>query len=185
MTDSTFNFDEWLELAQKNPEKFERRRTEEIEKIIKSSPPETKKRLERLQWKVNEERRKLKNPLSSAAVIAVFEILEKENLVEKCNQVGACMMRGLIELKEKYEILGDVRGKGLVIGLEFVEEGKKPAPEFTNKVVRAAAERGLMLGKLGLYGNVIRVAPPLVITKEEADLCVEILDSAIGSVLER
>ncbi len=124
------------------------------------------------------------NPLSSAAVIAVFEILEKERLLENCERVGSSLMASLNILKEKYEILGDVRGKGLVIGLEFVEGGNKPAPQLTNKVVRAAAERGLMLGKLGLYGNVIRVAPPLVITEEEANLCVEILDRAIGSILE-
>jgi 4-aminobutyrate aminotransferase-like enzyme len=77
-----------------------------------------------------------------------------------------------------------VRGKGLVIGLEFVKDGKEPAPELTGQVVFAAAEHGLMLGKLGIYGNVIRVAPPLVITREEADVGVDILDRAIASVLD-
>jgi 4-aminobutyrate aminotransferase/(S)-3-amino-2-methylpropionate transaminase len=124
------------------------------------------------------------NPLSSAAVIAVFEILETEDLLENCIRVGTSLMAGLNILKEKYEMLGDVRGRGLVIGLEFVEGGNIPEPELTNRVIHAAAERGLMLGKLGLYGNVIRVAPPLVMTEEDADLCVEIFDRAMSSVLE-
>ncbi len=124
------------------------------------------------------------NPVSSSAVIAVFEIIEQERLLENCIKVGIHLITGLNDLKEKYGVLGDVRGKGLVIGLEFVDTENNPAPKLTNQIVYAAAERGLMLGKLGLYGNVIRVAPPLVFTEEEADLCIEILDMAINSVLE-
>lgn len=124
------------------------------------------------------------NPVCSSAVVAVFEIIDKENLLESCSQVGSYLKEGFITLKKKYDMLGDVRGKGLVIGLEFVQNGKEPDPELTSKVVFAAAERGLMLGKLGLHGNVIRVAPPLTFTREEADLCLEIFDSAIASVLD-
>jgi 4-aminobutyrate aminotransferase-like enzyme len=122
------------------------------------------------------------NPMSSAAVLAVFEIIEQDELLINCQKVGDYLINGLNILKEKYRVLGDVRGKGLVIGLEFVKEVKEPAPDLTNQVIFTAAERGLMLGKLGLYGNVIRVAPPLNFSEEEADLCLDIFDQAIGSV---
>jgi 4-aminobutyrate aminotransferase-like enzyme len=122
------------------------------------------------------------NPLSSAAVLAVFEIIEKDNLLENCQVVGKILLEGLNDLKEKYEILGDVRGRGLVYGLEFVKEDKQPAPDLTYDVIYAAAQNGLMLGKLGLYGNVIRIAPPLCITEEEVVLALRILDNAIGLI---
>jgi 4-aminobutyrate aminotransferase-like enzyme len=66
--------------------------------------------------------------------------------------------------------------------MEFVKEDKKPAPELTKKIIIAAAEQGLMLGKLGLYGNVIRIAPPLTVTEDEIELGVSILEKAIDSV---
>jgi 4-aminobutyrate aminotransferase len=124
------------------------------------------------------------NPLASAASLAVLDIMAEENLPENAEEVGTHLKKRLLALGEKYDCLGDVRGKGLVIGLEFVKDGKEPAPELTGQVVFAAAEHGLMLGKLGIYGNVIRVAPPLVITREEADVGVDILDRAIASVLD-
>lgn len=122
------------------------------------------------------------NPLCSAAVLAVFEIIEDEKLIENCQIMGAILSDGLNKLKTKYKILGDVRGRGLVYGLEFVKEDKKPASDLTYKIIHAAAENGLMLGKLGLYGNVIRIAPPLCITEAEVDLGVRILDKAIALI---
>jgi 4-aminobutyrate aminotransferase-like enzyme len=124
------------------------------------------------------------NPLASAASLAVLDIMAEEALPANAEAVGAHLKAGLLALQEKYDCLGDVRGKGLVLGLEFIGEGKAPAPELTGQIVHTAAERGLMLGKLGLYGNVIRVAPPLVITREEADLGVDILDRAIAAALD-
>ena len=111
------------------------------------------------------------NPLCSAAVLAVFDVIEAENLLENARQMGALLKAGFEELQKQYKFLGDVRGKGLVIGLEFVDpvDGYTPAPELTYEVVLAGAKKGLMMGKLGLYGNVIRIAPPLTITREEVD----------------
>jgi 4-aminobutyrate aminotransferase-like enzyme len=122
------------------------------------------------------------NPLCSTAVLAVFEILENEKLVENCRVVGEILSEGLHNLKGKFKILGDVRGRGLVYGLEFVKEDKKPAPDLTYNIIYAAAENGLMLGKLGLFGNVIRIAPPLCITEEEVVLGLRILENAMASI---
>lgn len=125
------------------------------------------------------------NPLASAASLAVLDVITEERLSENALRVGSHLKQNLEELQEKHRCLGDVRGKGLVIGLEIVDpiEGYTPAPELTGKILLAAAEWGMLLGKVGLYGNVIRIAPPLVITEEEADIGVEILDTALSEVL--
>jgi 4-aminobutyrate aminotransferase-like enzyme len=122
------------------------------------------------------------NPLASAAALAVMEAMEKEKLPENALKIGADMKARFLEMKEKYRFLGDVRGKGLVAGLEFVDsrDGYTPAPEITRQVIMRCAENGLLLGKVGFYGNVIRIAPPLVINREEADLALDILDSVMA-----
>ncbi|MEJ2711133.1 MAG: aspartate aminotransferase family protein [Anaerolineales bacterium] len=125
------------------------------------------------------------NPLASAASLAVLDIFEEENLVENSLQVGKYLKERFQQLQDKFPILGDVRGKGLVIGLEIVDPQDKftPSPELTKKVLLAAAERGMILGKVGLYGNVVRIAPPLVITQSEAELGISILDEALAEVI--
>ncbi|MFB0545940.1 MAG: aspartate aminotransferase family protein [Anaerolineae bacterium] len=125
------------------------------------------------------------NPLASAASLAVLDVIAEECLSENAHRVGSWLKQSLRELQEKHCCLGDVRGKGLVIGLEIVDpvDGYTPAPELTQKILLTAAECGMLLGRVGLYGNVIRIAPPLVITGEEADLGVEILDRALSAVL--
>ena len=125
------------------------------------------------------------NPLASAASLAVLDVIAEEHLCENALQVGSRLKQNLEELQKKHSCLGDVRGKGLVIGLEIVDpvDGYTPAPELTQKILLAAAEWGMLLGKVGLYGNVIRIAPPLVITEEEADIGVGILDRALSEVL--
>lgn len=121
------------------------------------------------------------NPLASAASHAVLDVMEDERLPENAGRVGDYMMARFQALKAKYQMLGDVRGQGLVIGLEFVldPEEKTPAPELTSDLLLRAGEHGLLLGKVGLYGNVVRIAPPLVITEEEAGLGIDILDRAL------
>jgi 4-aminobutyrate aminotransferase len=122
------------------------------------------------------------NPLASAAALAVIEAMDKERLPENALKLGACIKARFLEMKGKYRFLGDVRGKGLVMGLEFVDsrDGYTPSPEITREVIMGCAENGLLLGKVGLYGNVIRIAPPLVITQEEADTALDILDSVMA-----
>lgn len=121
------------------------------------------------------------NPLASAASLAVLEVMKDEHLPENAERVGSRLKLRLSSLQEKHRCLGDVRGMGLVIGLEIVdpEDGYSPSPELTKKIMFSAAEHGMLLGKVGLYGNVVRIAPPLVITDQEADLGVQILDKVL------
>ncbi len=122
------------------------------------------------------------NPLASAATLAVLDVIEEERLPERALRVGSHLKEKLEALQEEHPCLGDVRGKGLVIGLEIVDlgDGYSPDPELARRILHVAAENGLLLGKVGLYGNVIRVAPPLVISEEEADMGVKIIDRALG-----
>jgi 4-aminobutyrate aminotransferase len=126
------------------------------------------------------------NPLACAASIAVLTVMKEEKLPENSLKVGAVLKQALVDLQKRQPCIGDVRGKGLVMGVEIVDpdDHYTPAPQLTKQVLRKASERGLMLGKVGIYGNVIRVAPPLVIAEEEALLGVEILEDAILSALD-
>ena len=121
------------------------------------------------------------NPLASAASHAVLDVMAQEKLPENALRVGAYMMARFKALQKKHECLGDVRGKGLVLGLEFVEDrqSRTPAPELTGKVILKAGEYGLLLGRVGIYGNVVRIAPPLVVTEEEAGMGIDIIDRAL------
>jgi 4-aminobutyrate aminotransferase-like enzyme len=124
------------------------------------------------------------NPVASAAVTAVFDICEKENLVENAAAMGEYLLDRLKELFHHCEYLGDVRGRGLVMGMEFVKDKrtKEPAPELIKPLIEECAQNGLLVGSVGMYGNVIRVAPPLVITKEEIDESVGILQKVLINV---
>jgi len=124
------------------------------------------------------------NPVSCAAAHAVLDIMEQERLVESSAKVGAHMLSRLQELSRKHEVLGDARGKGLVIGLEFVRERqtKEPAADLTMEIIRRMCQAGVVCGRVGIYGNVIRVAPPLVITMEQADESIDTLDKVLAQL---
>lgn len=124
------------------------------------------------------------NPVSSAAVTAVLDIFEKENLVENSREMGEYIKGRLLEMAERCPYLGDVRGMGLVMGMEFVKDKqtKEPAPELIRKVIDTCAAKGLLVGSVGLYGNVLRVAPPLVITREQADESLAIMGTVLGNL---
>jgi 4-aminobutyrate aminotransferase-like enzyme len=125
------------------------------------------------------------NPIASAASLAVLDILDREKLADNALKVGAFLKAGFKDLQAKYRCLGDVRGRGLVIGLEFVDprDGRTPAAELTRQVLQGCAERGMLLGRVGPHRNVVRIAPPLVITEEEAGLGVSIMDATLASLV--
>jgi 4-aminobutyrate aminotransferase-like enzyme len=125
------------------------------------------------------------NPIASAASLAVLDVMAEEHLPENAERIGNLLKEGFEKLREKNRILGDVRGKGLVIGLEIVNpmDGFSPDPKLANQILLNAAEHGMLLGKVGLYGNVIRIAPPLVITEEEAELGLRILDNVFNELI--
>ena len=124
------------------------------------------------------------NPVSCAAAHAVLDIMEEEQLVASSAKVGAMMLARFKELQGQFEVLGDARGKGLVIGLEFVKDkaSKEPAPELTVEIIKRMCERGVVCGRVGIYGNVLRVAPPLVITEEQANESVDVLEGVLGGM---
>ena len=121
------------------------------------------------------------NPLASAASHAVLDIMRDEKLPQNAYNVGEYLKDCFKEIMKKHSILGDVRGKGLVLGLEIVEDkkSKTPSPELTQKILYKCGEYGLLLGRVGLYGNVIRIAPPLIISKPEADGGAKIIDTVL------
>ncbi|AAL80637.1 aspartate aminotransferase family protein [Pyrococcus furiosus DSM 3638] len=125
------------------------------------------------------------NPVVSAAAEATLEIIEEENLLENALKVGNFIKKRLEEMKEVFEVIGDVRGKGLMIGVEIVKdrESKKPDPELTGKICWRAFELGLILPSYGMFQNVIRITPPLVITQEIAEKGLEIMERAIKDAL--
>jgi 4-aminobutyrate aminotransferase len=122
------------------------------------------------------------NPLASAAVAVVVDIMKREHLAENALRIGKLMMARLLEIKEKSPYVGDVRGMGLVMGVELVKDkkSKEPAPDLTRKLIDVAAENGLLIGSVGIFGNVIRVAPPLVITEAEAHESLDIFEKALS-----
>ncbi|CAG0941690.1 4-aminobutyrate aminotransferase [Anaerolineae bacterium] len=118
------------------------------------------------------------NPISCAASLATFELIEKEYL-KNAAEVGSYAIEALEEIKARHPSIGDVRGKGLMIGVEFVKnrETKEPASELTERVVENGFERGLLMLSCGK--SVIRVAPPLCITKSEMDEGLKILEESL------
>jgi 4-aminobutyrate aminotransferase len=123
------------------------------------------------------------NPVACAAAFATIEVMEEENLPGNAQVVGGYLRERLEELKEKYPLVGDVRGMGLMQGVELVREQKEPAKQEILQVFEATKRRGLLIGKGGLYGNVIRIAPPLSIGKADVDEAVRILDEALAETV--
>jgi alanine-glyoxylate transaminase / (R)-3-amino-2-methylpropionate-pyruvate transaminase len=124
------------------------------------------------------------NPVVSAIGKAVLEVIERENLQGNSLKLGNYILAGLEKLKAKHKVIGDVRGKGLMLGIEFVKDRttKEPAKEICAQVVENARELGLLLGKGGLWGQTIRFAPPMNITMADADFLLAVLDESITAL---
>jgi len=122
------------------------------------------------------------NPVCCVAAQATIEVMEEENLVNNAQVVGSYLREKLEELKEKYPLVGDVRGMGLIQGVELVRAEKEPAKQEIRHLFEATKREGLLIGKGGLYGNVLRIAPPLNVAKADVDEAVRILESAVVEV---
>jgi 4-aminobutyrate aminotransferase / (S)-3-amino-2-methylpropionate transaminase / 5-aminovalerate transaminase len=125
------------------------------------------------------------NPVSQAAALAVLDVFEEENLVERAQQIGERIRERMVSWQERIEQIGDVRGLGAMLAIEFVRDrdSKEPNPELATAVVAAAAERGLLLLKSGIYSNCIRVLCPLVLTDAELDEALEVWEDALGAAV--
>ncbi|XP_068106399.1 alanine--glyoxylate aminotransferase 2, mitochondrial isoform X2 [Hyperolius riggenbachi] len=122
------------------------------------------------------------NPMACAIGSAVLDAIDEDGLQNNCAVVGTHLLLELAKLRDKYEIVGDVRGKGLMIGVEMVKDKKslKPLPaEEMSLIWEHCKDNGVLLGKGGLYSNTFRIKPPMCITKEDADFAVAVFESAL------
>jgi alanine-glyoxylate transaminase / (R)-3-amino-2-methylpropionate-pyruvate transaminase len=124
------------------------------------------------------------NPVSMAAGLAVLDVIDEEGLQENARRVGTRFLRGLRQLQERHPLVGEVRGLGLMLGVQLVADAasRSPATTQTLEVLEAAREMGVLLGKGGLDGNVLRIKPPLCITADDADFALDVLDRALEKV---
>jgi len=122
------------------------------------------------------------NPVTAAAILATVDVIEKRKLLQNAEKMGIYLRDRLNGLKEKYRTIGEVRGMGLIQGMEIVKEKKEPAPDFIAEIFESTKEQGLLIGKGGLYGNVIRITPPLTAEKGEIDQAIQIMDRAFGKI---
>jgi len=124
------------------------------------------------------------NPVTSVAAKATIDLIEEDRLMDNAATVGAYYRAGLESLQEKHDLVGDVRGMGLLQAIEFVKDRgtKEPAPEATNQFMEECRKRGLLVGKGGLYGNVIRTSPPLNISKSDVDQAIKIMDESLVAI---
>jgi 4-aminobutyrate aminotransferase-like enzyme len=126
------------------------------------------------------------NPVSCAAALAKVEVLLEEDLPGRAHALGQWTMSRLNEMARRHELIGEVRGVGLMIGVELVldRESKEPAPAEA-AMRRICRERGVLIGVGGQAGNVLRVQPPLVITQQELGRALDVIDEALATVTAR
>ena len=122
------------------------------------------------------------NPVTSAAALATIQVIEEENLVDNARVMGRRLREGLEALKQKYPVIGDVRGMGLMQGLELVGEHKRPDGEAVRRLFERTKANGLLIGKGGLMGNVIRITPPLNVTRDQIDQALKVLDQSFAQL---
>jgi 4-aminobutyrate aminotransferase len=125
------------------------------------------------------------NPLASVAALANLRYLIDNDLQTNARKLGEHCLGALREIAENHPIVGEVRGKGLLIAIELVGPGKSPDSGAAARLMEECRSRGLLAGKGGLYGNVIRLAPPLSLTMEEADLGIQIIGEALTALADR
>jgi 4-aminobutyrate aminotransferase-like enzyme len=125
------------------------------------------------------------NPVSCRGALATIDYVEQNDLIGNARVQGERLREGALALQKKYPSIGDVRGMGLMLGLEVVDptsaDGKAPDAKKVLKVFEATRQAGLLIGKGGLYGNVIRLTPPLIVSSAEIDQALDVLDKAFAA----
>jgi 4-aminobutyrate aminotransferase-like enzyme len=124
------------------------------------------------------------NPLSCKVASATIDLLTKNKIPENAEKIGNYIMEGLRELMSRFEIVGDVRGKGLLIGVELVKDkgSRAPAPQEAKKLVDEIRKKGVLMAATGIYGCTIRLSPPLIITEEDASKFLSLFKDSLKEV---
>lgn len=124
------------------------------------------------------------NPISSEAALATIDYLEENRLMENATVVGGYFKDRLMELAETYPVIGEVRGMGLMLGVELVKDKKtkEPAPDYANRILDLTREAGVVIGKGGIHGNTLRLQPPMVVTRQDVDRGIAALKKALEAV---
>lgn len=124
------------------------------------------------------------NPISAEAAMATIEYIEAHGLMANAKTMGSYFMDQLRELEATYSVIGEVRGMGLMIGVEIVKDRttKEPSPELTNRILELTKDSGVIIGKGGIYGNTLRIQPPMIITKSDVDQAIKAIKGALEVV---
>ncbi len=124
------------------------------------------------------------NPVSMTQGLATLEVIDAEGIQENAHRVGSHLKSRLFELQERQSLIGEVRGLGLMLGVELVRNraSKEPATAETAEVLERCKERGLLIGKGGLFGNVLRIKPPMCLLRDDADFLVDCLDEVLSGL---
>jgi 4-aminobutyrate aminotransferase-like enzyme len=120
------------------------------------------------------------NPVAARAALAVLDVIEDERLIENAAQVGSRLRSALDELRGTCRSIAEVRGRGLLVGVELVTETGEPDAALAERVVNALRDDGILIGRTGLHGNVLKIRPPLVFGAEHADTVVSALTAALA-----
>jgi 4-aminobutyrate aminotransferase-like enzyme len=119
------------------------------------------------------------NPVACAAALAVLAVIDDEGLVANAAEVGGYLRQGLLTLAGRHPLIGDVRGEGLLLGVELTDEDGEPAAAYAQSITETLRERGILLSATGPAGNVLKIRPPLVFRREHADLLLQALDEVL------
>ena len=124
------------------------------------------------------------NPISMTAGLATLEVIDRENIQQNAKEVGGYLKDRLLALPDQHRLIGEVRGLGLMLGVELVRDRntKEPATSEAAEVLELSKHRGLIVGKGGLFGNTLRIKPPMCITKDDADFLVDCLDEVLTEI---
>ncbi|MDY0883763.1 aminotransferase class III-fold pyridoxal phosphate-dependent enzyme [Dongia soli] len=124
------------------------------------------------------------NNVSCAAGLAVLDIIERENLIQNASVTGRYLKNGIKQLMEKHDLIGDVRGTGLALGVELVTDRKKltPAKNETSRVLNLMRDEGVLIGSEGVLGNILKIRPPVVFQRDHADIAITALDRALSKI---
>ncbi len=124
------------------------------------------------------------NPISMTQGLATLDVIDSDGIQENALKVGGHLKARLLELQDRHRLIGEVRGMGLMLGVELVRDraSKEPASTETAELLELCKERGLLLGKGGLAGNVLRIKPPMCLTRDDADFLTDCLDDVLGLI---